>query len=109
MEQKSFFDKNTILVIMICLGIWWGWQQYLEKKYPETMGGTASQEKTPSSNGSNLSDTNTSQTEGGAAQQVPAAAGGFAEKGEAYTSQNAVKTPNAEKEWNFEDKVWRVE
>ena len=36
MEQKTTFDSRTILAIILCFGIWWGWNQfYLQKKYPE--------------------------------------------------------------------------
>ncbi len=36
-EQKppNFFDKNTILAILLSFGIFLGWQQYMQKKYPD--------------------------------------------------------------------------
>jgi YidC/Oxa1 family membrane protein insertase len=35
MEQKPAFDKNTLLLIVFCVSIWWLWQQHLQQKYPE--------------------------------------------------------------------------
>ncbi len=35
MEPKSTFDGRTIVVVVLCMLVWFGWQQYLEKKYPE--------------------------------------------------------------------------
>jgi YidC/Oxa1 family membrane protein insertase len=37
MEQKPVFDKNTILLIVLCVGLWWLWQQHLQQKYPEAL------------------------------------------------------------------------
>ncbi len=36
-EQKppNFFDKNTILAILLSFAIFLGWQQYMQKKYPD--------------------------------------------------------------------------
>jgi YidC/Oxa1 family membrane protein insertase len=34
-EPKSTFDSRTIVVVVLCMLVWFGWQQYLEKKYPE--------------------------------------------------------------------------
>src|SRR5689334_4036897 len=36
MEQKTPFDKNTVIAIAVCLVVLLGWQMYLEKKYPQT-------------------------------------------------------------------------
>ena len=36
-QQKSGFDKNTIIALVLCAAIWFGWQSYLERKYPEAM------------------------------------------------------------------------
>src|SRR6185503_13688794 len=36
MEEKPSFDPKTIIAIILCMGIWFGWQKYLEKKYPQT-------------------------------------------------------------------------
>lgn len=34
MEQKSSMDSKTIIAIVVCMAVWFGWQKYLEKKYP---------------------------------------------------------------------------
>src|SRR5580658_2108065 len=103
MEQKSFFDKNTILVILICLGIWWGWQQYLEKKYPESMGGSVSQtekvtETAPSDSHPSLNKDEKSQ------RSKAAQIGELTSSREVYNSQETLSLP-AEKTWTYEDKV----
>ena len=35
--QKSGIDKNFIFAMVLCAALWFGWQSYLEKKYPEAM------------------------------------------------------------------------
>lgn len=34
-NNKSFFDSNTILALIITFAIFFGWQSYLKKKYPD--------------------------------------------------------------------------
>ncbi len=37
MEPKSNFDTRTIVVILVSMAVYFGWQQYLANKYPEAM------------------------------------------------------------------------
>ncbi len=37
MENKQPFDGRTLVAIVLCVVVWWGWQKYLENKYPEVL------------------------------------------------------------------------
>ncbi|MEQ1876108.1 MAG: membrane protein insertase YidC, partial [Bdellovibrionia bacterium] len=34
-EQKSFLDSRTILAIVLMVVVWFGWESYLKRKYPQ--------------------------------------------------------------------------
>lgn len=34
-QQPNFFDKNTLLAILLSVGVFFGWQSYMNKKYPK--------------------------------------------------------------------------
>lgn len=34
-QPPNFFDKNTILAILLSFAIFLGWQQYMQKQYPD--------------------------------------------------------------------------
>ena len=33
-EDKPVFDKNTLIAVVLMMGVWFGWSAYLSKKYP---------------------------------------------------------------------------
>jgi YidC/Oxa1 family membrane protein insertase len=37
MEQKQPFEGRTLIVIALCILIWWAWQDHLQKKYPAAL------------------------------------------------------------------------
>ena len=34
-EPTGFFDKNTIIAILLSFAVFFGWQQYMDKRYPQ--------------------------------------------------------------------------
>jgi YidC/Oxa1 family membrane protein insertase len=91
MEPKSNFDPRTILVILVCMGVWFGWQRYLENKYPETMNPAA----TTTTNGKPEALANL--------KEKPLNQPALHAKAEVETS-----VTGPEKTWDYEDSNWKV-
>lgn len=47
-EPKGFFDKNTLLAIVLSFGVFFIWQTYVNKKYPKAQQNIAVSENKPS-------------------------------------------------------------
>jgi YidC/Oxa1 family membrane protein insertase len=95
-EQKppNFFDKNTILAILLSFGIFLGWQQYIQKKYPEAY----TQDVTTTA-GAKEDNQGTSSTQ--TAEKPPSASAATAEIKEA-TNVEAQKVPFKTETMDFE-------
>ncbi len=92
MESKGGFDGKTIIVIVLCMGVWFLWQQHLEKKYPDSFNPTTTTAP------------NTKTTE---------APKGSHEKALQQPDWNAkdvdvARVNGPEKKWIYEDSVWKV-
>lgn len=44
-QPTNFFDKNTMLAILLSFVVFFGWQQYMEKKYPKAFSQTAEKQE----------------------------------------------------------------
>jgi YidC/Oxa1 family membrane protein insertase len=96
MEQKSPFDGRTIVIIVICMGIWWAWQQYLEKKYPGLMGKPAATSELAQKENPNEGTPQTPTSPGVPVSQA------------ALSIPNFAKTSGVEKKWVYENDLWRL-
>lgn len=96
MESKSGFDSRTILVIIVCMGIWLGWQQYLEKKYPEPVAPPV-EKSTTVTDAAPLTGKPTKER----SFTQPAAHAAISEESENLS--NIPETP-----WTYEDSNWKV-
>lgn len=93
-NQNSPFDGKVLIAIGIFFVFYFGWQQYLAKKYPQPVGGSVSQGTTKPSDLAASS----------AAQNAPAASSPKSAQAEGQSDGQSIKTNNIpEKFLTYED------
>src|SRR5579871_3782443 len=97
MEQKPGIEKNTLLAIILCAGIWFAWQNYLEKKYPEM--------NKPKAEQTVQADQPVGST-GAAATNNPAS--DLRNTKQSGNESSAAKPSKPEQSWVYEDSLWKV-
>ncbi len=97
MEEKNPFDSRTLIAIAMCLLIWFGWQHYLEKKYPPV---TESAMATAAATAQKNSITPAPEGSTSTTQDLRAI------KNKSAEAEAAAKAD--EKLWTFENDSWRV-
>ncbi len=96
MEQKNPFDSRTLIALAVCLAMWFGYQKYLETKYPDMMKQTAQQ----------ASNTNKPEaaiaSKDGNSPLLP-----LGKETDAFRMKKSQVT-ETEKTWVFENDLWKV-
>lgn len=105
MDQKNPFDKNTILVVVLCLGLWWGWQQHLQQKYPEATGIAGIPTQSAIEKGSDLG---INSAGNGASEATKSPQKSAELKASHEIESEAASSPQPEKTWVYEDADWRA-
>jgi YidC/Oxa1 family membrane protein insertase len=95
-EQKSSFDSRSIMVIVLCMAFWFGWQHfYLDKKYPDATLPTADSTSSPEASKSNPTH-----------ERVLSQPSAHAPVVSDSEDRSAAQGP--ETFWNYEDGVWKI-
>jgi YidC/Oxa1 family membrane protein insertase len=106
MEQESGFSGRTIIIIGACIAIWWGWQTYLTKKYPEAMKASATTQTRPLPQPGEKEANKKAPSSGQAATQTGETKSQKDSSGLKVISALGANTP--EEKWTYEDADWKI-